>query len=57
VTERSVKAAQDTRGGTSDLLRHAEGLTGILQDGRLGFRRGSNGVRGANGRTGSNGAE
>ena len=39
VTERNARAAKDTQGGTGDLLRHAEALTGALAS----HRNGSNG--------------
>ena len=40
VTERNARAAKDTQGGTGDLLRHAEALTGALAS----HRNGSNGA-------------
>ena len=30
ITERNARSARDTQGGTGDLLRHAEALTGAL---------------------------
>jgi len=50
VVERNARGVQDTRGGTSDLLRHAEALAGVLDPRRRTPDRAA-----TNGRTGSSG--
>jgi hypothetical protein len=39
ITERNARSAKETHGGTGDLLRHAEALTGAL----VAQKNGSNG--------------
>ena len=48
ITDRNARDVKETKGGTSDLLRHAEELTGMIESTAARRNR-------ANGHSGSNG--